>query len=124
MSPYGKVQFERRAFPRFQMAIPIHFEHELHPHLEVAGKTLDISEGGLQVILPDGVAVGDRLRIRMHLPDPMPDAKASHVIEVVTQVVWVKAAPDAKGCQAGLKFESIRPEDIEQIKRFEGLWLE
>lgn len=119
MSPYGRAEFERRAFPRFKLELPIYFERHLRPGPETAGRTLDISVGGLQVCLPDRVAAGDRLRIQLRLTDP----KAPRLIEAVVVVAW--AAPSGpREFKAGLKFEEISAEDVNFLQRFKGLWLE
>jgi hypothetical protein len=120
MSPYGKVEFERRVFPRFKIDIPIYYEIETRPVLE--GRAGNISEGGLLIYLPHSVAVGDQLLIRLHMTDP----KAPRLIEAVGAVMWSKPTgggePDA--CKVGLRFVDIRPEDLTYIRQFQSLWLE
>lgn len=129
MSPYGKVQFERRVFPRFQLEIPVTYQVLPHGGGAVEGaagspaSTGNISLGGLQLNLPEAVQVGDRLQIRMFLTDPTGPRR----IEATGRVIWVQPAEGAAGpslVKAGLAFDQIKPEDQVYLKQFEMLWLE
>ncbi len=126
MSPYGKVQFERRVFPRFQLEIPVTYQ-VLPGDGAAAGEadgtpasTANISLGGLQLNLPEPVRVGDRLQIRLYLSDPSGPRR----LEATGRVIWVQPADASGQVKAGLGFEQIKPEDQLYLKQFEMLWLE
>jgi len=118
MPKFGKAQFERRIFPRFKLEIPISYEHELEALPPREGRTGDISAGGLLVYLSDRVLPGDQLRIRMRLTDP----NAPRMLDLLCRVSWVEI--DENLVKAGLTFEDIKPEELELLQQFQGLWLE
>jgi c-di-GMP-binding flagellar brake protein YcgR len=133
MTPYGKVQFERRVFPRFQLEIPV--TYQVIPGSGASGNasgaaaaesaagngtTGNISLGGLQLRLPDRVQVGDRLQLRMYLTDPTGPRR----IQAAGHVVWVEADSGSDQVKAGLAFDEIDPEDKTYLEQFQTLWLE
>lgn len=132
MTPYGKVQFERRIFPRFKLEIPVTYQVTPGSRMpgtvpggapageaDSKGTTGNISLGGLQLTLPDRVQVGDRLQLRMYLTDPTGPRR----IQATGHVVWVEVGGPAQ-FRAGLAFEEIKPEDLAYLQQFQSLWLE
>ncbi len=120
MTHFGRVELERRVFPRFKLEIPVSYVVENEPPR--TGVTANASRGGLLLYLPEKLDSGLRLRIKMFLSD----RKAPRMIEVVAKVVWINEQPEPadKGFKAGVAFEQIAPADLEYFLQFERLWLE
>ena len=80
----GVFNIERRRHPRFSIDLPI--EYQLIPSdINLTGRALNASEGGMLVYLPQQVEIGQHLRIKLFF------ASGSHLnsIEVVAEVVWM-----------------------------------
>ena len=121
MSPYGRVEMERRVFPRFRLEIPVQYERELQgPHQ--TARAGDASRGGLRLFLDEALAPGEVLRLAMHLSDP----KAPRWLRVTARVVWCAQSPEAtpEAFTAGLEFMDVDPADRKLFDQFERLWLE
>ncbi len=117
MAKFGKIEFERRVFPRFTMELPITYEVEKR---ERQGKTGNASQGGLLVYLQDPVVVDDYLHIKLHVTDP----KAPRLLEVSGRIVWVTpSSPHEPGVvKAGIAFEEITDEVRIFLQHFEQIW--
>ena len=121
MTKFGKIEFERRIFPRFTLELPISYRLE-EDAPQKNGATTNVSRGGLMISVPDPLGLGDRLRIKLHLSrDRSPKS-----IELVGKVIWTSPPDPAKphSYQAGIAFESVSAEDLELLKDFEQVWLE
>ena len=115
-SRVGIVNFERRKHPRFSIDLPVEYDRVDSPvHL---GRAIDASEGGLLIVLPERLEIGQHLRLRLFLSmGPELDT-----IEALTQVVWMEVClAQKKGdYRSGVKFLSISPEDFRKLKDFLG----
>jgi c-di-GMP-binding flagellar brake protein YcgR len=120
MLHHGKVGFERRAFPRLHVELPIVY----HPadRGPKSATAQNVSQGGLMLLLEDAVSAGDRLRVQMHLTDK----KGARIVEAVGRVVWVslKAEGEGAGYKVGFAFEEIDPAHLKTLAAFEAIWLE
>jgi c-di-GMP-binding flagellar brake protein YcgR len=120
MTKYGKVEFERRAYPRFRMELPMIYEVQPEGPAK-SGRTLNASQGGLAVNLPEPVAPGTRMSVRLHLSDP----KAPQLLEIVGRVIWSEEISQQPAqYRIGLAFEDVTPDTLALLKRFERIWLE
>ena len=60
---------ERRAAPRFRIAIPLHFQLAKSSEPECAAETLDVSSGGMCMETDAPPRVGAILQVRVRLPE-------------------------------------------------------
>lgn len=120
MTKFGNLEFERRIFPRFTLHLP--FSYELDTSVLGEGLTLNASQGGLQVYLPEKVKIGDVLRMKLSLAEK----KQVRQVEVSARVAWVEKSPLGKTYQyrVGLQLTEMSPEAESFIKWFEQIWLE
>jgi c-di-GMP-binding flagellar brake protein YcgR len=112
---YGIVNFERRKFPRFTIDLPIEYYRE-DSETAYSGRALNASEGGLLIYLPEKVAVGEILKLRLFFTL----GHNLHTIEMIVQVAWVDIhlGEEWGDYRSGLKFIDISSEDLHQLKNF------
>ena len=97
---------ERRHQLRFNKALEVNYKIEKRPHLR-RGKTVNISEGGLKLVLDDKLAKGTILNLSIAIPNSKGSA------EVEGEVVWCEDANinDDSGKRffySGIKFFAIK----------------
>lgn len=95
---------ERRRHVRFKKALELTYMIEKRPHLK-NGRTVDISEGGLKLLLAEKLAVGTIMDLHITLPD----SAKSVEIEIEGEVVWSSeakedAVSDKRLFYSGIKF--------------------
>ena len=80
------------------------------------GQTLDASEGGLQILFPEQMDIGQNLKLKLFFSSG-PELNA---IEMLVQVVWVNTqlGEGEKHYRSGVKFTNISPEDMTKLKNF------
>src|SRR3989338_2613326 len=71
-SPHAKIEeywngMERRRYARFKKILEVTYKIEKKPHLK-AGKTVDISEGGVKLLLDEKLAKGTIVDLQIALP--------------------------------------------------------
>ena len=111
----GVFNIERRRHPRFSIDLPI--EYQLIPSdINLTGRALNASKGGMLVYLPQQVEIGQHLRIKLFF------ASGSHLnsIEVVAEVVWmdIHLGKEWGDYRYGVKFDDISPDDLNKLKNF------
>src|SRR5689334_12283767 len=111
----AKISTERRSNPRFSIKVPVKYR--------LAGKgeilsvdewrkseknaiTMDLSLGGMQIVVEESLKMGSLLKFSIYLLDK------KNVIEVYAKVMW------ANQTGTGLKFLMIRNEDVAHLKSF------
>jgi c-di-GMP-binding flagellar brake protein YcgR len=114
-SHVGVVNLEKRRHPRFSIDLPI--EYQLIPSdINLTGRALNASEGGMLVYLPQQIEIGQHLRIKLFF------ASGSHLnsIEVVAEVVWmdIHLGKEWGDYRCGVKFDDISPDDLNKLKNF------
>lgn len=71
---------ERRESPRLSICVEVGAKHgDLSP---IKAKSLDISTGGIRLLLPEDLPIGNTLELQMNLPFPLVLARG--------EVVWKK----------------------------------
>jgi uncharacterized protein (TIGR02266 family) len=103
---------DRRIEPRYAVAVSVTLESE---HNFYTGLTSDLSGGGLFVATHLIRSVGERIQLRLTLPN------YREPIDAITEVRWVRAtAMSGGGGEAGmgLKFLQLTPQAKEAIKAF------
>jgi c-di-GMP-binding flagellar brake protein YcgR len=117
---YGIADFERRTYRRFPMRLPIEYYRANSPANRI-GHSLDASEGGLQILFPEQVEIGQNLKVKLFFSSE----SGLNQIEMVVEVVWINAqlAEGEKHYHTGVKFTSISPEDMTKLKEFSSVYL-
>jgi c-di-GMP-binding flagellar brake protein YcgR len=85
------------------------------------GQALDASEGGLQILFPERVEIGQNLKLKLFFSSE----SQLNTIEMLVQVVWVntQSAEGERHYQSGVKFVNISPEDMSKLKTFSSSFL-
>ncbi len=112
---YGVANIERRKYRRFPIRIPVEY-YRAESVMGQTGQTLDASEGGLQILFPEQMNIGQSLKIKLFF------SIGSELIsiEMLAEVVWVSPQLDEseKHYRSGVKFTSISPGDMNKLKNF------
>jgi len=117
---YGIANFERRTYRRFPMRLPIEYYRADSP-INQPGQALDASEGGLQILFPEQVEIGQNLKLKLFFSSE----SQLNTIEMLVQVVWVNAllGEGKEHYQSGVRFVDISPENMSKLKTFSSNFL-
>ncbi len=117
---YGIADFERRTYRRFPMRLPIEYYRANSP-ANRTGHSLDASEGGLQILFPEQVEVGQNLSVKVFFSTD----SGLNTIEMVVEVVWINTqlADGEKHFRTGVRFASISPENMTKLREFSSVFL-
>jgi len=112
---YGIANIERRKYRRFPIRLPVEY-YRANSSMSQTGQTLDASEGGLQILFPEQMDIGQKLKLKLFFSSG-PELNA---IEMLVQVVWVNTqlGEGEKHYRSGVKFTNISPEDMTKLKNF------
>jgi c-di-GMP-binding flagellar brake protein YcgR len=112
---YGIANFERRTYRRFPIRLPIEY-YPAASTINQTGQALDASEGGLQVLFPEQVEIGQNLNLKLFFSSQ----SELNTIEALVEVVWVNTQLDEgeKHYRSGVRFVNISPEDMSKLKNF------
>jgi hypothetical protein len=61
---YGIANIERRKYRRFPVRLPVEYYRTDSP-ISQSGQTLDTSEGGLQILFPEQMEIGQNLKLKL-----------------------------------------------------------
>lgn len=111
---YGIVNFEKRRHPRFNVDLPL--EYAPSSLFVKHGRTINISEGGLLLYLPERIEIGQHLVLKLFFPS----GTALETIETMVQVVWtdIHLAEDWGDYRTGVYFVDISTEDLDKVMSF------
>jgi c-di-GMP-binding flagellar brake protein YcgR len=117
---YGIANFERRTYRRFPISLPIEYYRADSPGNR-PGQALDASEGGLQILFPEQVEIGQNLKLKLFFSSE----SQLNTIEMLVEVVWVNTPPadGQKHYRSGVRFVNISPEDMTKLKTFSSSFL-
>ena len=112
---YGIANIERRKYRRFPIRLPVEY-YRASSSMSQTGQTLDASEGGLQILFPEQMDIGQNLKLKLFFSSG-PELNA---IEMLVQVVWVNTqlGEGEKHYRSGVKLTNISPEDMTKLKNF------
>jgi c-di-GMP-binding flagellar brake protein YcgR len=112
---YGIANFERRTYRRFPIRLPIEYYRADSP-INQSGQTLDASEGGLQILFPEQVEIGQNLKLKLFFSSD----SGLNTIEMLVEVVWMNTQLDEgeNHYRSGVRFVNISPEDMSKLKDF------
>jgi c-di-GMP-binding flagellar brake protein YcgR len=112
---YGIANIERRKYHRFPVRLPIEYNRADSP-INQTGQTLDASEGGLQILFPELMEIGQNLKLKLFFSS----GSELNTIEMLAEVVWMnpQLGEGEKHYRSGVKFTNILPEDMTKLKNF------
>jgi c-di-GMP-binding flagellar brake protein YcgR len=112
---YGIANLERRKYRRFPVRLPIEYYRAGSPTNQT-GQALDASEGGLQILFPEQMEIGQNLNLKLFFSSQ----SELNTIEALVEVVWVNTQldEDEKHYRSGVRFVNISPEDMSKLKNF------
>jgi c-di-GMP-binding flagellar brake protein YcgR len=112
---YGVANLERRKSPRFPIRLAIEYSRANSP-INQTGHTIDASEGGLQILLPEQMEVGQKLNMKLVVSS----GSKLNSVEVLAEVVWINTqlAEGERLYRAGVRFINISREGMTQLKNF------
>lgn len=110
---WGVVSFQRRRYPRIDITLPVEYDivEKGEPRIRSV-VAMNISSGGLLLILPEYLPVSSYLKIKIYLGD--------RVVEALVQVVWTEllTGREINEFRCGVFFVSISDEDLDFVKQF------
>ena len=117
---YGIAHLERRKHRRFPVRLPIEYCRTDSP-INQTGQALNASEGGLQILFPEQVEVGQNLKVKLFFSSE----SGLNTIEMVVEVVWINAqlADGEKHYRSGVRFTNISHENLTKLKEFSASFL-
>ncbi|MGQ9647581.1 MAG: PilZ domain-containing protein [Thermodesulfobacteriota bacterium] len=112
---YGVAQLERRRNPRFPVRLPMEYYRADSPSNQT-GQTVDASEGGLQILLPEQIEIGQKLNMKLYLSS----GSQLNSIEMLAEVVWINTqlGEGERLYRAGVRFINITRERMAELKNF------
>jgi len=112
---YAVANLERRKNPRFPIRLAVEYSRADSP-INQAGHTVDASEGGLQILLPEPMEIGQKLNMKLFFSS----GSKLNSVEVLAEVVWINTqlGEGEKLHRSGVRFINISPEGITQLKNF------
>lgn len=114
-SHFGMVNLERRKYPRVVVDLPIEYLR-IDSSVGQTGRAQNASGGGLLLYLPEQMAIGQELRIKLFFTSGV----ELSAIEMLAQVAWTDI-PLGQGrgdYRAGVRFIDISSENLEKLKNF------
>ena len=110
---YGIANFERRTYRRFPLSLPIEYYRADSP-ISQSGQTLDASVGGLQILFPEQIEIGQNLKMKLFFSS---EAKLN-AIEMLVEVVWINTqlSEGEQHYRSGVRFINISSEDMIKLK--------
>ena len=117
---YGIANFERRTYRRFPIRLPIEYYQADSPSNQPC-QALDASEGGLQILFPEHVEIGQNLKLKLFFSSE----SGLNTVEALVEVVWTdtQIGDDGNHYRSGVRFLIISPEDMDKLKTFSASFL-
>jgi len=112
---YGIGNLERRKYRRFPVRLPIEYYRADSP-INQSGQALDASEGGLQILFPEQMEIGQNLNLKLFFSS----GSELNTIETLAEVVWTNTqlGEGEKHYRSGVRFINISLEDMTKLKNF------
>ena len=112
---YGIAHLERRRYRRFSVRLPIEY-YRVDSPINQTGQALDASEGGLQILFPEQMEIGQNLNLKLFFSS----GSELNTIGTLAEVVWINTqlVEGEKHYRSGVRFINISPEDITKLRNF------
>jgi c-di-GMP-binding flagellar brake protein YcgR len=109
------LTLEKRKYPRVDIDLPVKYSSAnlIFKH----GRVVNASQGGLLVLLPEEMGIGQRLGLKIFFPS----RPEFNTLETSVQVVWkdVHLRKDwTWDYRTGVKFVDVSPNHIRELKNF------
>lgn len=116
-SSFGYSGPERRLYPRARLDVWIRYRVYSHGsglNIFKEGKAVDISEGGIGILLEtsEKLAVNDKLELKLKLP------VTTQFMLIRGDVVWTREIVAGKWYRYGISFTEIDPNDKKMIAKY------
>ena len=97
------------------MRLPIEY-YRADSSINQTGQALDASEGGLQILFPEQMEIGQNLKLKLFFSS---DSELN-TIEMLVEVVWMNTQLDEGEAhyRSGVRIVYISPEDMTKLKNF------
>jgi len=110
----GKVNFERRKYPRFSVNLPVEYQ-KIDNHKPRPAHTGDLSEGGLLLYISESIELGQELSLKLFFTS----ARVLTSVNALVQVAWKEIRiANAEVYRIGVKFVDISSEGLTLLKEF------
>lgn len=105
---------EKRRFIRFDIALKVNYTVQKDPKTEKTGMTKDISAGGMQFLTEEKIDVGNKLDLKMFIPEALNPAHMNGI------ALWSKETTSSKGSSycTGIEFGKIEEDNKTTFLRF------
>jgi c-di-GMP-binding flagellar brake protein YcgR len=119
--PKGVLVVERRKHPRLDVELSLDYS-PIVDREDIGGRVANVTEGGVQVYLPEKLEVGDLFKIRIFAPGE----SEVNSVEAIAKVVWADPEPSSRPGQYryGLQLQSFYRKDLDKfrilLKEIEG----
>jgi len=112
---YGIANIERRKYRRFPVRLPVEYYRAESPTSQT-GQALDASEGGLQILFPEQMDIGQNLKLKLFFSS----GSELNAIEMLVEGVWInpQLGEGERHYRSGVNFTNISPEDMTKLKNF------
>lgn len=111
---YGMVNFERREHPRFSVDLPAEY-CQINSLISGNGRTINASESGLMLYLPEQPEIDQYLRIKLFFTS---EGNVDN-IEGLAQVVWLDIHFGETGdYRCGVRFVDLSSENVNKLRNF------
>ena len=112
---YAVANLERRKNARFPIRLAIEYSRANSP-INQTGQTVDASEGGLQILLPEPMEIGQKLNMKLFFSS----GSKLNSVEVLAEVVWMNTqlGEGEKLFRSGVRFINISREGMTKLKDF------
>ena len=112
---YGVANLERRTYRIFPIRLLIEY-YRADSSINRTGQALDASEGGLQILFPEKMEIGQNLNLKLFFSS----GSELNTIEMLAEVVWMnpQLGEGEKHYRSGVRFINISPENMTKLKNF------
>jgi len=112
---YGVADLERRKYPRFPIRLAVEYYRTNSP-INQTGQAVDASAGGLQVLFPEKMEIGQKLNLKLCFSS----GSKLNTIELLAEVVWINTqlGEGETLYRSGVRFINVSPEGMTQLKNF------
>jgi hypothetical protein len=110
----GIAAIEKRKNPRFLLDLPIEYQ-KTSSGSTLSGRTGNASVGGLLAYVPEPLAKGQHLQLKLFFSA----GSVLNFVQVLAEVVWTSPYGN-KGWdyQSGLRFVDVSQDDVERLEMF------
>lgn len=105
---------EKRRFIRFDASVKVLYAVQKDPKIEKQGTTKNISPSGIQLLTPEALQQGDKLELKVFIPNALNPAHLTGTVK------WVKEETPEKGMpySAGIEFTKIEEDNKNTFLKF------